>query len=117
QFYYQNCLSHAAFEHGPTDRTVLCLIPDRGHKIRGHGCISHRECDRSASDGAAYQCQENMGRFFWRDCFCAAMQPGAVQIEARPEGYDLCGQVIGVGMRVPSKFILLILFILSKDET
>jgi len=39
------------------------------------------------------------------------------RIEGRPEGYDLCGQVIGVGMRVPSKFILLILFILSKDET
>jgi len=39
------------------------------------------------------------------------------RIEGRPEGYDLCGKVIGVGMRVPSKFILLILFILSKDET
>jgi len=82
--YYQNCLSHGRVRTRANDRTVLCLIPDRVTKIRGHGCISHRECDRSASDVARIQCQEDSGRFFWRDCFCAAMQPGAVQIDARP---------------------------------
>jgi len=70
------------FEHGPTDRTVLCLIPDRGQNSRTWVHI-HRECDRSASDVPHISAKKN-GKVFWRDCFAPAMQPGAVQIDARP---------------------------------
>src|SRR6476620_4950227 len=83
QFHHQNCVSHSAFEQRPAHRAILCVVPDRGHQVLGHGRIFDGECNWAAFDGAPHQREKNLGRFFRCDCLRVALQPGSLQTDAR----------------------------------
>ena len=53
-------------------------------KFSDMGAYLTGSADWAAFDGAAHQREENLGRFFRRDCLCVALQPRTLQTHAGP---------------------------------